>query len=117
MTSNYAWTATVAYETGLEDSFAADPESGNAENAEDNTTQIDLLAMETNTGDARKLGTITIDNGGETTTVVEVWQSSGNVELSEGATWTYTFTEKVYTSAGAKTLNGKSWTMTGNKKR
>lgn len=113
VTSNYAWTATTTYEDGLTDSFAVDPESGNLQDAENNTTEINLLAMQTNTSDARKLGSISIENGGDAATVVEVWQSSGNVVITEGASWSYTFTEKVYTSTGEQTLNGQSWTMTG----
>ncbi len=75
VTSNYLWTADYNYNNGVTDSYVIDPEDGNPNDDESDVTTITVTAYEANPGNAdRFLGTITIDNGGEPTTSVAVWQ-------------------------------------------
>ena len=68
--SALAWTATPSFETGLTDSFEIDPASGSAG---ETVTMTIMAAVNNTTGAARKLGTITLNNGQNTT--IEVWQN------------------------------------------
>ena len=75
--SNYLWEATLSYTGGVADSFLIDPEDGNADDEVDHVTTITITAFVANeTSSERLLGTITIDNGGASTTTVQVWQSA-----------------------------------------
>lgn len=77
--SSYAWVANYDYTNGVNDSYLIDPEQGNADDEESDVTTITVSAyLDNNTGAERFLGTITIDNGADIPTTVEVWQHGFN---------------------------------------
>lgn len=98
--SALAWTATSSFEAGLTDSFEIDPTSGAAGAT---VTMTIMAAEDNNTGAARKLGKITLNNGQDTE--IEVWQNK-LVPLGSGTL------ANPYTASGAlayiATLSGST---------
>ena len=94
VTSNYSWVADYNYTGGVTDSYFIDPEDGNALDDESDITVITVTAYETNIESAdRFLGTIIIDNGGESTSSVAVWQHGATPAAASGTIlWQEDFT-------------------------
>ena len=102
--SNYLWTASCNYNSGIADSFLIDPEGGNANDEIDDVATITVTAYEANETDVERfLGNIIIDNG-EANATVQVWQESPTTEKTLQDLFTQSF--------GINTGSATGWSTT-----